>query len=76
MSTIGFIVVILKVLLMGVSIVIDGKPIVTFGTIDATVIGAIITPTLGAYVTRRYMDKKFNYDKNNNGVIDPEEKEV
>lgn len=76
MAVIGFVVVIIKVLLAGFSITTAGKTVYSFGSIDATLVGAILTPTLGAYVTRRYMDTKFNYDKNDNGVIDPDEKEA
>jgi hypothetical protein len=55
----GFVVVLLKVLLGGFHLEVAGKDI-TLGTIDASVIGAILTPTLGAYVARRYTDKKYH----------------
>jgi hypothetical protein len=37
-----------------------GKVIVNgvFGTIDATIIAATLTPTLGAYVARRHLPEK------------------
>lgn len=41
--------------------------------IDAGTIGALLTPTLTAYVARRYTDAKF-IDANNNGVNDADEK--
>lgn len=49
-----------KFLLNGVSIELAGQS-VNFGTTDATLIGAILLPTLGAYVARKYTsspDKK------------------
>lgn len=42
-----------KFLLNGVAIEIADKT-VNFGTVDATLIAAILTPTLGAYVVRKY----------------------
>jgi hypothetical protein len=56
MAFIGFIVVLIKVLLSGV--VIGGKDL-SLGSIDAATIGAVLAPTLGAYVARRYTDRKF-----------------
>jgi len=58
MALIGFLVVCLKVLLGGFSIVLVGKTI-SVGEIDASTVAAILTPTLGAYVSRRYTDSKF-----------------
>ena len=60
MAFVAFVVVIVKVLLSGVVI---KKFDVSFGTIDAVTIAACLTPTLGAYVSRRYTDKKFAADK-------------
>ena len=57
MTLLGFLVVITKLLLSGVQIVVSGTPF-DLGTIDAGQIGAVLTPTLGAYVARRYTDKK------------------
>ena len=81
MSVAAMVIVLLKVLLGGFSVtledtlVVDGvKTVISFGAIDGTVIGALLTPTLGAYVARRYTEQKFAVDMNNNGVIDPEEK--
>ena len=42
-----------KFLLNGVAIQVADKTI-NFGTVDATLIAAILTPTLGAYVARKY----------------------
>lgn len=73
MALIGFLIVLAKVLLAGVSVDVAGAKY-DFGTIDGMVVAAVLTPTLGAYVARRYTDKKFNVDTNENGIIDPEEK--
>jgi hypothetical protein len=53
MSIVGFVVVLLKVLLTDVTV---GQW--SFGSIDAGTVAAILTPTLGAYVARRYTDRK------------------
>lgn len=58
MALLGFLVVVVKVLLGGMHLVMAGKDI-TVGTIDASTIGALLTPTLGAYVARRYTDVKY-----------------
>ena len=63
MALIGFLVVLVKVLLSDVSFVFLEKTI-AFGSIDAGVIGAVLTPTLGAYVARRYTDRKFKVKEN------------
>lgn len=73
MAAVAMAVVLVKILLSGLSLTIKGT-IITFGTIDSALVGALLTPTLGAYVARRYTEKKFNVDLNNNGKIDPEEK--
>ena len=62
------VVVLLKVLANGVSFTVMGAP-VSFGSIDGGLVGAILTPTLGAAVAHRYTDKHFE-DKNNNGIDD------
>lgn len=56
-SMIGFIVVILKVLLNGSTVQV-GSFQYSFGLIDAGMIAAILTPTLGAYVARKHSDNK------------------
>jgi len=57
MATLGFAVVLIKVLLGGSHFHIGNQEVV-IGVIDGSVIGALLTPTLGAYVARRYTDKK------------------
>jgi hypothetical protein len=61
MAVVGFGFCLIKVLLAGVTIAVAGH---TFdcGTIDGSSIAAILTPTLGAYVGRRYTDKKYGGD--------------
>jgi hypothetical protein len=73
MTFMGFLVVLVKVLFAGA--VFDlGVRTVSVGTIDAAAIAAILTPTLGAYVMRKYTDQKYApMDTNHNGKIDPEE---
>lgn len=61
MAVAGFAVVLVKVLLVGVTLSLGGKEI-GFGTIDGPTIAAILTPTLGAYVARRYTDRKYGGD--------------
>lgn len=68
------VVVLLKVLVSGVTVTIGGHPM-DFGAIDGGLVGAILTPTLGAAVAHRYTDKHFE-DKNNNGIDDKLEGEV
>lgn len=58
MAFMGFIVVLLKVLI-GETTFDLGDHTYTFGGIDATVVGALLTPTLGAYVTRRWTEKRY-----------------
>ena len=53
MAFMTLIVVLLKVVLGGVVI-----GAVNFGGIDSATIAALLTPTLGAYVVRRYTDSK------------------
>ena len=52
MTLMGFIVVLFKFLFAGVTVMGFSA-----GTIDASMIAAVLTPTLGAYVARRYTDK-------------------
>ena len=68
----AFALVFVKVLLGGITFTIAGTPY-TMLPIDAGMVGALLTPTLTAYVARRYTDRKF-IDANNNGVDDDEEK--
>lgn len=48
-------IVLFKVLFAGMSITV-GERVLTAGIIDAGVIAAVLTPTLGAYVVRRHTD--------------------
>jgi len=58
MTLMGFMVVIIKVALSGVSLKLGGGVEYDFGSIDAGVVAAVLTPTLGAYVARRYTDSE------------------
>jgi hypothetical protein len=71
-AVMAFGLVFVKVLFGGVPFHI-GKEVYTLAPIDAATIGALLTPTLTAYVARRYTDAKFT-DANNNGVNDADEK--
>lgn len=71
-AVVAFIVILFKVLFGGSEWTI-GKEVWKILPIDAATIGALLTPTLGAYVMRRYTDRKF-IDTNNNGVNDEDEK--
>lgn len=55
MAFIGFVIVLAKVLLSGVVVTLAGST-VSFGSIDAAVVAAVLTPTLGAYVARKHSD--------------------
>lgn len=68
----AFMVVLFKVLFGGTDWVIGGTTWKIL-PIDATMVGALLTPPLTAYVARRYTDRKF-IDANNNGVNDEDEK--
>lgn len=54
-AIVSLVVVLGKVLFSGVVLTLAGQS-VTFGTIDAMSIAAILTPTLSAYVARKYSD--------------------
>ena len=58
MAFFGFIVVLVKVILSGLTLTINDT-VIHAGTIDAAMVAAILTPTLGAYVSRKYTDQKF-----------------
>lgn len=53
MAFIAFIISCFKVLVSGLTI--KGF---TFGVADPLLLGTILTPTLGAYITRRYTDSR------------------
>lgn len=61
LSITGFAVILLKILAAGVTLQLAGRDF-GFGTIDGTTIAALLTPTLGAYVGRRYTDRKHGGD--------------
>lgn len=73
-AVVGFAFCLIKLLLAGVTIAIAGH---TFdcGTIDGSSIAAILTPTLGAYVARRYTDRKYGGDPVP-GVVDVKGKDL
>lgn len=50
---IAFIACVFKFITNGVSVSL-GDMTMNFGTVDAALIGALLTPTLGAYVIRKY----------------------
>jgi len=52
----GFLAALGKFLLNGVTFTIAGKAI-SCGSVDAALLGAMLLPTLGSYVTRTYIDK-------------------
>ena len=60
-SIVGFAFVLLKILLAGMVIQLMGKEL-NFGSIDGSSIAAILSPTFGAYVARRYTDRKYGGD--------------
>ena len=62
-TVLGFLVVIVKVLTAGITFFVNGEA-VALGAVDASTIGAILTPTLGAYVARRYTDRKYDHMDN------------
>ena len=66
-SVVAFALVVFKVLLGGMTF--KGY---TVAPIDPTTIAALLTPTLTAYVARRYTDAKF-VDSDDDGIDDNEE---
>ena len=58
MAFVGFMIVAIKILFAGAVIEFNGNKY-SFGAPDASVIGALLGPTLGAYVTRRWTEKKY-----------------
>ena len=70
-SWVAFVVVLFKVIFGGMSFKL-GQQNIAIAVIDPATIGALLTPTLGAYVIRRYTDRKF-IDANNNGINDADE---
>lgn len=58
MAFFAFAGVMVKFMLSGVSVSLSAGHSFSFGTVDAGVIAAILTPTLGAYVARRHTEAK------------------
>jgi hypothetical protein len=58
MTFIGFIVILLKYVVSDVTLNILSFSL-NFGNVDAASMAALLAPTLGAYVARRFTDKKF-----------------
>jgi hypothetical protein len=58
MTVVGFAVILIKFLLAGI-VLHFGDRSIEFAATDAASIGALLTPTLGAYVARRYTDRKY-----------------
>lgn len=59
MAFIGFVIVMIKIIVGGASISF-GDLSVSAGDVDAMTVAAVLTPTLGAYVARRYSEAKFD----------------
>lgn len=73
MTAVTLVAVLVKFLLSGFVLTVNGATTVTFGTVDGGVVGALLTPLLTAVIAHKYTDKKFAEDKNGNGKIDPDE---
>lgn len=58
LSLLAFFVVLIKFMVAGVTFTISGVDY-SLGSVDASMIAALLTPTLGAYVGRRYTDRKY-----------------
>lgn len=58
-AVIAFLTVVFKFLFAGFATSIAGHD-VSFGSVDAGTIAALLTPTLGAYVARRHSDVKYS----------------
>lgn len=58
LTILSFVFVMIKFLIAGASIAI-GDVVYSAGPIGADEIAAILTPTLGSYVARRWTDRKF-----------------
>lgn len=65
-AVIGFIVVMLKVLTSGGSIEV-GSFSYSFGSIDAAMVAAILTPILGSYTARRWGQPTTSQDNQDAG---------
>lgn len=67
MAFVGFVVVVAKTLVSGVTLTFGPESALSFGTLDAAMAGTILTSTLGAYCARRYTEKKFENGNGNGG---------
>lgn len=70
-AIVAFWVVVFKVIFGGMSFTF-GRQTFQIIAIDPGMVAALLTPTLGAYVARKYTDARF-IDENNNGIDDREE---
>jgi hypothetical protein len=70
-AVVAFVVVLFKVMMGGTDWTI-GNLVWKIMPIDATMVAALLGPTLGAYVARRYTDRKF-IDANRDGIDDAAE---
>lgn len=59
MAWIGFLVIIFRILVSGLEFKVYGQ-MLKFSSIDAGIIAAVLTPTLGAYVAHQYNALKNN----------------
>ena len=66
-AAVAFLFVMLRFLVSGVSFDVADKFNVDFGELDASLVAAVIAPTLGSYVMRRATDKKYLFLKQQNG---------
>lgn len=73
MSIITMTLILIKVMLAGFTVTIGTDVVVNFGTIDAAIIGALLTPTLSAYVARRYTEHKFRAITGDNPAVEAQE---
>ena len=58
-AAVAFLFVMLRFIVSGVSLKITDNFNIDFGELDATLVAAVITPTLGSYVMRRATDRKY-----------------
>lgn len=75
-SVVAMATVIVKVLVGGTVIMLSESRTLTFGGIDAAVIAALLTPTLGSYIARKYTDKKLDASADTALPSDPAEREM
>lgn len=71
-ATLAVFIVLAKFIISGLTVSASDKFNVDFGKLDAALVGAILAPTLGAYVARRYTNKKFAPTDTDNATNDEE----